>query len=363
MNQEMFQNRVSRVLDKMKERQLSQLIVADPKSIWYLTGVDVDPYERLFALLLRADGHHVLFLNRLFSVSQQQYEEVWFSDTDDSIGMIAAHVDAGELGIDKVWPARFLLPLLERRKDIQPVLASDCVDDCRAVKDAAEQMLMREVSRINDVVCEKASAYVRAGMTEKEVAAYIEQCYLEEGAQGPSFQTIVSFGANAADPHHEPDDTVLKQGDCVLFDMGCIRDRYCSDMTRTFVCGGLGEADPDFAKVHDLVRSANEKAESMIKPGVRLCDIDAAARDLIEAAGYGPQFNHRLGHFIGQTDHEQGDVSRTNTAVAKPGMIFSIEPGVYLTGRFGVRVEDLVLVTEDGCEVLNHMDKHWKVVG
>ena len=363
MNQEMFQDRVGRVLDKMKERQLGQLIVADPKSIWYLTGVDVDPYERLFALLLRADGHHVLFLNRLFSVSQQKYEEVWFSDTDDSIGMISAHVDAGELGIDKVWPARFLLPLLERRKDIRPVLASDCVDDCRAVKDAAEQKLMREASRINDVVCEKASAYVRAGMTEKQVAAYIEQCYLEEGAQGPSFQTIVSFGANAADPHHEPDDTILKKGDCVLFDMGCIKDRYCSDMTRTFVCGGLEEADPDFEKVHDLVRSANEKAESMIKPGVRLCDIDAAARDLIEAAGYGPQFNHRLGHFIGQTDHEQGDVSRTNTAVARPGMIFSIEPGVYLTGRFGVRVEDLVLVTEDGCEVLNHMDKHWKTVG
>jgi len=106
-----------------------------------------------------------------------------------------------------------------------------------------------------------------------------------------------------------------------------------------------------------------EAAEAMIHPGVRLCDIDAAARDLITKAGYGEYFNHRLGHFIGQTDHEKGDVSAANTDTVKPGMIFSIEPGVYLPGKFGVRVEDLVIVTETGCEVLNHVDKHWSVVG
>ena len=106
-----------------------------------------------------------------------------------------------------------------------------------------------------------------------------------------------------------------------------------------------------------------EAAEALIKPGVRLCELDAAARDLITEAGYGAYFNHRLGHFIGQTDHEKGDVSSANTAVARPGMIFSIEPGVYLPGEFGVRVEDLVLVTETGCEVLNRNDKHWDVVG
>ena len=108
---------------------------------------------------------------------------------------------------------------------------------------------------------------------------------------------------------------------------------------------------------------ANEAAEALIKPGVRFCDLDAAARSLITAAGYGEYFNHRLGHFIGQTDHEKGDVSSANTTVARPGMIFSIEPGIYLPGEFGVRIEDLVLVTETGCEVLNRNDKHWAVVG
>jgi hypothetical protein len=223
-----------------------------------------------------------------------------------------------------------------------------------------EQMLMKEASRINDETILKARDYVKPGMTEKQVAEYIDNEYKKAGCESVAFTTIVSFGANAADPHHEPDDTVLEKGECVLIDMGCCKNRYCSDMTRTFFCG---EPKPEYAAIHDLVRQANEAAEAMIHPGVRLCDIDAAARDLITKAGYGEYFNHRLGHFIGQTDHEKGDVSAANTDTVKPGMIFSIEPGVYLPGKFGVRVEDLVIVTETGCEVLNHVDKHWSVVG
>ena len=354
-------NRIERVLAHMAGRGLTQMIVSDPKSIWYLTGVAVEPYERLFALLLRAERKHVFFLNRLYNVADTGMEEVWFSDTDDSIGMMAEQVDAGSLlGIDKEWKAGFLIPLMERCPGLKVTLSSDCVDDCRAVKDEAEQALMREASRINDEVNRLASEYVKVGMTEKQVAAFIDKEFMKRGCSGPSFTTIVSFGANAADPHHEPDDTVLREGECVLLDMGCVKNGYCSDMTRTFFCG---EADPEMVKIHNLVREANEKAESMIRPGVRFCDIDAAARDHIAAAGYGEFFNHRLGHFIGQTDHEKGDVSSANTATAQPGMIFSIEPGVYLPGRFGVRVEDLVLVTEDGCELLNKEDKRWRTVG
>ena len=136
--------------------------------------------------------------------------------------------------------------------------------------------------------------------------------------------------------------------------MGCCKNRYCSDMTRTFFCG---EPKPEYAAIHDLVRQANEAAEAMIPPGVRLCDIDAAARDLITKAGYGEYFNHRLGHFIGQTDHEKGDVSAANTDTVKPGMIFSIEPGVYLPGKFGVRIEDMLYVIEDGCIDLTDASK------
>ena len=322
----MYQERISRVLAAMERMGLEQMLVSDPDSIWYLTGYDVFPFERLYAFYLRKDGQHKLFLNKLFPVPEAPYEQVWFSDTDDYLAILANAVDGEkDMGVDKDWPARFLLPLMAHNPSCKYVLAS-----------------------------------MKEGMTEREVADYIVAQYAAEGCDSTAFLPIVSYGAHAADPHHEADQTRLKAGDCIVIDMGCRKNRYCSDMTRTFFCRA---ADPKYAAIHDLVREANELAESMLRPGVPLCDLDKAARDHISAAGYGEYFTHRLGHFIGQTEHEKGDVSATNTTLAKPGMIFSIEPGVYLPGEFGVRVEDLVLVTEDGCEILNHVDKHWKTVG
>ncbi|WP_414600609.1 M24 family metallopeptidase [Allofournierella sp.] len=358
--EEVWKARRERVLGAMKAQGLEQMIVSDPKSVWYLTGVDVEPYERLFALYLRKEGS-VLFLNRLFHVPNPPCEAVWMTDTDDGVGMIAARVDKTKpLGIDKEWPARFLLPLMAACPGMECRLASDCVDDARARKDETERELMRMNSRLNDEVMRRTAAFLKEGMTEKEGEAFVLAQYKELGCEDVSFAPIVSFGANAADPHHMPDETRLKAGDCIVIDIGGKKQRYCSDMTRTYFCK---EADPKYAAIHDLVRRANEAAEALVKPGVKLSELDAAARDLIAAEGYGEYFTHRLGHFIGQTDHEQGDVSSTSKLVAEEGMIFSIEPGVYLPGEFGVRVEDLVLVTADGCEVLNQVDKHWSLIG
>ena len=136
----------------------------------------------------------------------------------------------------------------------------------------------------------------------------------------------------------------------MLFDVGCRKDEYCSDMTRTFF---FDEPDEEQRRVYEVVRRANEAGKAAVHPGARFCDIDAAARTVIEDAGYGPYFTHRLGHQIGLDVHEPGDVSSANEAQVRPGMCFSIEPGIYLPGRFGVRIEDLVIATEDGCEVLN----------
>ena len=251
----MYQERIKRVLDSMEEMGLDQMLVSDPDSIWYLTGYDVFPFERLFAFYLRRDGHHKLFLNRLFPVPEAPYEQVWSSDTDDAVAILASHVDGkSALGIDKEWPARFLLPLMERNPDSRYIVASDCVDHARACKDEAERELMRAASRINDTVMERAAAFLQEGITEREVADYIISQYAAEGCDAVAFQPIVSFGAHAADPHHEADQTRLKAGDCIVIDMGCRKDRYCSDMTRTFFCK---TADPKYAAIHDLVRSAN----------------------------------------------------------------------------------------------------------
>ena len=357
----MYEKRIARVMAGLEKMGLEQMIVSDPNSIWYLTGYYVHPFERLFALYLRKDGRHVFFLNKLFPVPEVDFEQVWFSDTDDYLSIMAAHVDGSKpMGIDKDWAARFLLSLQANHPGMKCVESSDCVDDARACKDEVEQQLMRAVSAINDRVMLQVEEYIREGMTEKQVSEFIQARYTAEGSDSLAFAPIVSFGPNAADPHHEADGTVLKEGDCIVVDMGCRKDRYCSDMTRTYFCKS---ADPRYAAIHDLVREANEKAEAILKPGVKLCELDNIAREHIAAAGYGEYFTHRLGHFIGQTEHEKGDVSAISQIVAQPGMIFSVEPGVYLPGEFGVRIEDLVLVTEDGCERLNLVDKHRKYLG
>jgi len=358
---EVRQKRIDRVLVAMKKQGVEHLLVSAPESVWYLTGYDNQPMERLMVFDLSLDGDHCFFLNRLFPVPESAHGKVWFSDTDDSIKLLANHLaNCKVIGVDKDWPARFLLSLMELLPETRFVLASDCVDDVRACKDEVEQELMREVSRINDAVMERVAGHIEEGMTEREIADFVLGQYDAEGCGGVSFPPIVSFGANAADPHHEPDETRLKVGDCIVVDIGCRKNRYCSDMTRTFFCK---KAEAKYVVLHDLVREANEKAEQLVKPGVCLCELDKAARDHIAQAGYGEYFTHRLGHFIGQTDHEKGDVSAASRIIAAPGMIFSIEPGVYLPGEFGVRVEDLVMVTEDGCEILNRVKKEYQIIG
>lgn len=357
----MYKNRMERVLSALKEMGVPQMLIVDPRSIYYLTGVTVYPYERFFGLYIHENGEQVLFLNKLFCIPENvPIRQVWFSDTDPVPQLLAEVIHKNEvLGVDKDIKARFLLPLMEMKAATAFVNASYAVDITRGVKDLKEQEFMREASRINDLAMAEFKGLIREGITEKEVADQMLAVYQRHGAEGYSFSPIVSFGANAADPHHGPDDTVLKAGDCVLFDVGCMKDGFCSDMTRTFYYKEVSEHDRE---IYEIVREANERAEALIKPGVPLRELDLAARDYITEKGYGPNFNHRLGHFIGLDEHEFGDVSSSSDWKALPGMIFSIEPGIYLAGDTGVRVEDLVLVTEDGVEILNHYSKELEII-
>ena len=352
-------NRILRSLDGLGARQM---LITDPMSIYYLTDVYVQPFERFFGLLLRVDGNHVLFLNKLFFVPQDVgIEKVWYSDTDPVTDIVAKYLDhSSPLAVDKDLTARHLLPLMEKKAAASFINGSPAVDYTRGIKDAEEQKKMIAASEINDAAMAQFKTLIHDGVTEAEAAGKMLEIYRNLGAEGFSFSPLVAFGANAADPHHEPDDTVVKPGDCVLFDVGCIKDGYCSDMTRTFY---FKEVSEHCREIYHIVRRANEAAEALIRPGVRLCDIDAAARDLITKEGYGPQFNHRLGHFIGLKEHEYGDVSSGFDWPVQPGMIFSIEPGIYLTGDTGVRIEDLVLVTEDGVKILNRYPHELEIIG
>ena len=343
----MNEQRVARVRAEMQAHGLTQMIISDSKSIWYLTGASVEPYERLMALYLPVQGEPVIFLNKLFFVPQAPCREVWHTDSDKPVEQIAEVVDKTKtLGIDKEWPAKFLIPLMELCPGMPVVLASDCVDACRAVKDAEEQMLMKEASRINDETILKARDYVKPGMTEKQVAEYIDNEYKKAGCESVAFTTIVSFGANAADPHHEPDDTVLEKGECVLIDMGCCKNRYCSDMTRTVA---VGHVTDEMRTVYETVLKAQRAGIAAAKGGMTGHDVDAAARNVIEAAGYGPYFGHSFGHSVGVEIHENPNATPSNDQPLPVGTVVSAEPGIYLPGKLGVRIEDVIILTEDGC--------------
>lgn len=336
------------------------MLISDPLSIYYLTGYYNNPFERFFALYINQDGARVFFLNRLYNPPKEGIEQVWFGDADDCMELVAERVEKTQvLGVDKDLAARFLLPLMDKKAAAGYVLGSVCTDTVRGVKDAAEQEKMRRASAINDAAMMRFKELAKPGVTELEIASQMLEIYQSLGADEYSFEPLVAFGANAADPHHSPDGTRLQEGDCVLFDVGCKKDGYCSDMTRTFFCGSVSGQARD---IYETVKAANLEAIAKIRPGVPLKELDKTARDIITEAGYGSYFTHRLGHFIGMAEHEYGDVSEGSEWIARPGMIFSIEPGIYLPERTGVRIEDLVLVTEDGCEVLNHASKDLEIL-
>ena len=234
------------------------------------------------------------------------------------------------------------------------------VDTTRMLKDEEERELMRISSELNDKACQFVIDNINENTTEKDLVKKLLAYYEEIGVEGTSFAPIIAFGDNGANPHGMPGDRKPKPGESVIVDIGGIKDKYCSDMTRTVF---FKQPTPEDREVFEIVLEAVKRGTALVKPGTRLCDIDAACRDYITEKGYGEYFTHRTGHQIGLEDHEYGDVSSVNEMVCEPGMIFSIEPGIYLPGRMGVRIEDLVLVTEDGVEVLNKLNKEFVVVG
>ncbi|ETA80869.1 M24 family metallopeptidase [Youngiibacter fragilis] len=354
--------RLGNTIDAMKGKRLTQIIVSDPSSILYLTGKDIHPGERLLALLLREEGIPVLFINELFPTEEAEgLEIVWLKDTSDGIGIMAEYIVPNKpVGIDKTWPSGFLISLMEKTGSRDFVNSSPIVDRIRAIKDEEETRLMEEASRLNDKAMEMLVGSIGESHTEKDLARLLSEIYEELGTEGFSFEPIIAFGPNGADPHHSNGSALLKAGDSIIIDIGCRKDGYCADMTRTVFWKEIPERSRE---VYETVLEANIRAIDMVRPGVRFCDVDQAARGFIEEKGFGRYFTHRTGHSIGLDVHEAGDVSSANTSILEPGMVFSVEPGIYLQGDVGVRIEDLVLVTEDGHKVINSYTKEIMVIG
>ena len=336
---------------QMSEKQLSDLIITDYYNLKYFADVDVQSGERMLALLINDKGSY-LFVNELFTAKKNDdYTIIYYNDTQDPIELLSQHLIGKQIGVDGKWSAAFLLRLMNCYK----ANYTDCgeiIAKIRYIKTADEQEKMKQASKDNDEVMSRIIPYLQLGITEKQVYNTLLELFEEITHEPVSFEPIVAFGSNAADPHHISDNTVLKERDAVLIDMGSHYQGYCSDMTRTFL-----QKNTKIEEIYENVKQANILAEQAIQPGKKLKEIDKVARDYISSFGYGQYFTHRLGHGIGLEVHEPYDVSQASDTVIAEGMCFSIEPGIYLPDIGGVRIEDLVLVGKDKAIVLNNFSK------
>ena len=365
-----YERRTEAVQSALADAGADAVVCVPGRTLQYLTGFAEPQRDRHVLFVIPASGEPTAFVP---SLSAAQFgRETWvraiesWDDADDPVTALDALFD--DLGIpeaphllvdDTMW-ATFLQDVRSVRPGATIGLASEVVSRRRIRKDDAELGALRRAARVADeaVRAVRGLGSDAVGVTETDLAERIESFLTDAGGEGVSFEPIVGSGPNGAMPHHTHGDRVIEAGEPVVLDFGARVDGYPGDQTRTLVFGG----DPDerVREVHDLVRRAQEAAVDAVEPGVPAAAVDDAARSVIEAAGYGDAFIHRTGHGVGLDVHEPPSIAADDDTELRPGMVFSVEPGVYLDGEFGVRIEDLVVVTEAGCERLNHTPRGWE---
>ncbi|OIB58818.1 M24 family metallopeptidase [Natrialba sp. SSL1] len=363
----LIHDRLDRARETLEQEGADALILFPSSNMGYLSGFQEEPMERhLFLFVTREE---TLFLapemydEQLAAESVVSTVRTW-SDGDDPTVLLAAigdelEITSGRLLVDDTMWALFTQDLRETFPEATFGLASEVVDELRLRKDEVELEKLRSAAAISDRVSEAVRdlGEEAIGMTEAELAEEIEHRLTAAGGEGVSFETVVGSGPNGARPHHRHTDRQIERGDPVVLDFGTSVEGYPGDQTRTVVFAG--EPPADFEDVHSAVLAAQQAALDAVEPGVEAQAIDRAAREVLENRGYGEEFVHRTGHGVGRDVHEPPYITEGNERVLEPGMVFSIEPGAYLEGEFGVRIEDLVVVTDDGCERLNRSPREW----
>lgn len=362
-----FAGRLDGVRQMAGEGGIDAVLVTPGPDLLYLTGYDAKPLERLTCLVVRADGDPVVVvpgLERLAALASPIGSlgltvRPW-GETDDPYALVAGLVPAaGTVALDNHMWAEKVLALRAAMPQADQVLAGTIVGRLRMRKDDEEVAALVEAGAAIDRVHAQVPALLRPGRTEHEVGADIADLILAEGHTTVDF-VIVGSGPNGASPHHELSDRVLEPGDVVVVDIGgTMPSGYCSDCTRTYA---LGEPDADFLAAYAALQKAQEAAVAHARAGVTCESVDAAARDVLTAAGYGELFIHRTGHGIGLETHEDPYIVAGNELVLEPGMAFSVEPGFYVEGRYGARIEDIVIATADGAVVANNGPHELRII-
>ena len=362
------ETRRARLAAEVAEERLDAVLVAPSPDLVYLTGYGPPPFERLTLLVMRPDADATLIVPELerplaLGSAGGQWlgpdRIVGWRDGDDPYRLVSAILPTdGRVAVgDRTW-ASHVLALQGAAPGVSFQPASPIIGRLRAVKDADELGALRRAGRGADETFRQICGMRFLGRREEEVAADLAALLVENGHARADF-TIVASGPNSASPHHEPSGRTILPRDAVVLDFGGEVGGYFSDTTRTVV---VGEAPAGFAEVYALVQEAQDAAVRAVRPGVAAQDVDRAARRIIDDAGYGERFFHRTGHGIGLEVHEPPYIIDGNETMLTPGMTFSIEPGVYLEGQFGVRIEDIVAVTADGVERLNRSTREVQTV-
>ncbi|GAA4846075.1 M24 family metallopeptidase [Saccharopolyspora rosea] len=359
--------RLTRAAETAAAADIDALLISPGSDLRYLLGAGGESFERLSCLVLPAAGRTAPPVLLVPKLEELGYADVpadelgvevrtWV-DGQDPHGMVTDLLRRGgaapaRVAVADAMPALHTLPLRAALPGAEQVLAGPVLRELRMRKDAAEIDALRKAGAAIDRVHARMAEFLRAGRTEAEVGADIAAAIVEEGHVEADF-VIVGSGPNGASPHHAVSDRVIEQGDVVVIDIGGpIPEGYNSDCTRTYAVGEPSQSD--VRETYAVLQEAQRAAVEAVRPGVTAESIDAAAREPIAAAGFGENFVHRTGHGIGLDVHEEPYVVGGNSLVLEPGMAFSVEPGIYHQGRWGARIEDIVIVTEDGVESVNN---------
>jgi len=353
-------NRLVRLRAVIRESKLDGLMIWKLVNVRYLSG-----FTGTEGSLLITEKDALFFSDSRYTIQAEEqvrpngFEVVTFKDKIKELSAKAKDLGVRTLGFeDEEISVATHGRLAKAFTPISLVPAGQPVERLRIVKDREEVALIREAVRVQEEAMEAVLPRIVPGATENDIAFAIEVEMRRRGASGVSFETIVGSGPRGAMPHGVASDKKIENGEMVVLDWGCFRQGYCSDQTLTVVVGK--PRDPEARKVFDIVREAQAASLAALKPGAALVEVDRAGRDIIRQAGYGDFFGHGTGHALGLEIHEEPRANTVSTATATPGLVITVEPGIYLPGRFGVRLEDIALVTEQGIELLTTMHKNWR---
>ena len=358
-----YTQRIAEARRVMDARGIDALCLSVGSDLPYLSGYRAMPLERVTMLVVPRAGRAHLVVPGLeaprVSVPANAFEVVGWAESDDPIAAIDGYLeDAATVAIgDETW-ARFVLDLQNANTARSYVGASDLMAELRMHKSPAEIDALRRAARTVDAVVDEMAEVRFSGRTERSISRELIDRTTSLGHETMDFW-IVASGPNGASPHHEPGDRVIEHGDAVVVDFGGTQAGYCSDTTRMFV---VGEPPYGFDAAFEVLSEAQASAVEAVHPGVTAESVDAVARTIITDAGFGDLFIHRLGHGIGMDTHEHPYIIEGNEQVLEAGMAFSIEPGIYSPDEWGMRIEDIVAVTDEGVERLNTSDRAYKVV-